>query len=142
MECPWLKFCCKMVLGFHFSTKVLPPNMGGDSLVGVLHTWFKKKKAWVGAYYHATYSNYARGDSVIHRSLQFQLTEVRTDPEGCYVLMHALGTSILFIIVGIYLPPAHDVALLSSVMHMVTSYGLSNVLLAGDFKFGFTPGPG
>lgn len=57
---------------------------------------------------------------LIHRSQQFQLLEVRIVPEERYVLMHALVTGIQFIIVGLCLLHPTDVALLSSVMHMVT----------------------
>lgn len=66
------------------------------------------KKAWVGAHYHAPYSNYARGVSVlIHRSLPFQLIDVKLDPGGRYILLHAMISEIPYVIVGIYLPPRY-----------------------------------
>lgn len=94
------------------------------------------KKAWVCAHYHATYSNYARGVSVlVHRSLAFQLITVKTDPGGRYVIVHALiGGTPYIIIVGIYLPPPADVTLLHSLMHTITQYEVNKVLCVGDFN--------
>lgn len=64
------------------------------------------KRAWVGAHYHAPYSNYARGVSVlVHKALPFQLLDVKLDPGGRYVLLHALISRIPVVIVGVYLPP-------------------------------------
>ena len=41
------------------------------------------RRAWVGAHYHAPYSNYARGVSIlVHRSLPFRLLDVKLDPGG------------------------------------------------------------
>lgn len=80
---------------------------------------------------------YARGVSIlIHRSLQFQLLEVKTDPDGRYVLLHAL---MLGVIVDLCLPPPADVKLLYSIMHLVTSFEVPNVLIAGDFNLTSTP---
>lgn len=64
------------------------------------------KRAWVSAHYHAPYSNYARGVSVlVHRSLPFQLIDVKLDPGGRYIILHALISEIPYVLVGIYLPP-------------------------------------
>lgn len=48
------------------------------------------------------------------------------------MLIRAFIVGIQFIIVGLYLPPPDDVALLYSNMHLVTSFDVSNVLLLGD----------
>lgn len=57
------------------------------------------KRAWVCAHYHAPYSNYARGVSVlVHRSLPFQLLNVRLDAGGRYVLLHSLIEEIPIVI--------------------------------------------
>lgn len=93
------------------------------------------KKAWVGAHYHAPYSNYARGISIlVHRSLPFQIVEVKLDPGGRYILLHALISEIPFVIVGLYLPPPADVAVLHELMQKVILYNVENVLFMGDFN--------
>ena len=93
------------------------------------------KRAWVGAHYHATYSNYARGVSVlVHRSLPFQLLDVKLDPGGRYVLLHALISGIPIVLVGVYLPPPADLDVLHSIMQLVTMYNVGDVLIVGDFN--------
>lgn len=75
------------------------------------------KKAWVGGHYHAPYSNYARGISIlVNKSLPFQILEVKLDPGGRYILLHALISEIPFVIVGIYLPLPADVNVLNELM--------------------------
>lgn len=54
------------------------------------------KRAWVGAHYHAPYSNYARGVSVlVHKSLPFQFLDVKLDSGGRYVIDLAFASPTL-----------------------------------------------
>lgn len=47
---------------------------------------------------------------LVHSSLQFCLVEVKTDPEGKYLLLHTYIADTVFVIVGLYLlPPAYTV---------------------------------
>lgn len=93
------------------------------------------KRAWVSDHYHTSYSNYARGVSVlVYRSLSFQLVDIKTDPGGRYVLVHALIAGSPYIIVGVYLPPPSDITLLHTLMQTVIQYDVSKVLVVGDFN--------
>lgn len=93
------------------------------------------QRAWVGAQYHSTYSNYTRGVSVlVHRSLPFQLLDVRTDPGGRYVIVHALIYAKQMILVGLYLPPPADAQLLYDIMQIVLGYNIPEVFVFGDFN--------
>lgn len=65
---------------------------------------------------------------MVHRSLPFQLLDVRIDPGGRYVILQALITSTVYVLVGLYLPPPADVKLLYNIMQIVTSYGFTNVI--------------
>lgn len=49
------------------------------------------KKPWVGSYYLSTFSSHSRGVSIlVHKTLPFMLLDLRIDPDGQYVIMHAL----------------------------------------------------
>lgn len=64
------------------------------------------KKPWVGHYYHATFSSYARGVSVlVHKALSFALLDLHLDPEGRFVVLHAVVANVPMVIVGLYIPP-------------------------------------
>lgn len=69
------------------------------------------KKPWVGHYYHATYSGYARGVSIlVHKSLTYELLDVKIDPEGRFVLLHVVIDTHEMLIVGVYIPPPATVS--------------------------------
>lgn len=92
-------------------------------------------RAWVGSYYHATYSSYSTGVSVlVHRLLPFQLLSIRTNPDGRYIVMHVLIADYPLIQVGLHLPPLVDVSLLATVLQIVLDYDIKDLLLMGDFN--------
>lgn len=71
-----------------------------------------RRRAWVGAHYHVTYSNYARGVSIlIRRSLPLQILDVQTDPGGRFVIIHALIYNKRLILVGLYPPRKCTIAI-------------------------------
>lgn len=98
------------------------------------------KKAWVGAHYHATYSSYSRGVSIlVHKKLPFPLIDLKTDSEGRFIIMHALVSNAPLVLVGLYLPPPADISVFNTVMQHVLTYGVDDVLFIGDFNM--TPSP-
>lgn len=63
------------------------------------------KRAWVGAHYHSTFSNYARGVSIlVHKSLPLQIMNIRTDPGGRFVIIHVVVYTKQMVLVGLYIP--------------------------------------
>lgn len=65
------------------------------------------KRPWVGCHFHATHLGYSHGVSIlIHKSLNFELLDVKLDPEGRYMLIHAYIEMVEMVVVGIYLPPS------------------------------------
>lgn len=71
------------------------------------------KKPWVGSYYHSTYSTYSRGVSIlVHKSLPSTLLDLHLDPEGKYVVMHAMCDRIEMVVVGLYIPPPASMTIL------------------------------
>lgn len=88
------------------------------------------KKTWVGHYYHATYSSYARGVSIlIHKSLTFEFLDVNLDPGGRYVLLHAIIDTLEMLIVGIYIPPPATTALLKTLIPILSTYAMDNIII-------------
>lgn len=67
------------------------------------------KKPWVGHHYHSTYSNFARGVSVlVLKNLPFKLLDLILDPEGRFVMVYALIHNIPWVLVGLYLLPCSN----------------------------------
>lgn len=99
------------------------------------------KGAWVGSHYHALHSGYSRGEAsiLVHKSLPFQLLDIKTDTEGRYIVLHALIESIPLVLVGLYLLPPADGSLLGDIMRTVLTYGVGDVLFLGDFNMTPTP---
>lgn len=98
------------------------------------------RRPWVGRHFHATHSGYSRGVSIlIHKSLQFELLDVKLDPGGRYILIHAIIDTVEMVLVGIYLPPPADISLIHNLIPMLAQYPTDNVLLAGDFNIAPDP---
>lgn len=98
------------------------------------------KKPWVGHHYHATYTNYARGVSIlIHKSLNFEPLDMLIDPEGRYIIIHANIEALAMVIVGVYLPPPANISLLQKITTIIAQFPTDNVILTGDFNI--TPNP-
>lgn len=93
------------------------------------------KKPWVGHYYNATFSSYARGVSIlIHKNLTFTLLDLHLDPEGRYVAMHAVIANMPMVIVGLYIPPPASLLILNKIARFIAGCSTDNVVLAGDFN--------
>lgn len=61
---------------------------------------------WVGWAFHSTHTSHARGVSIlIAKSAHFELCEVSTDPQGCYVFLFAKLYGKPFLILAFYVPP-------------------------------------
>lgn len=96
---------------------------------------YESKKPWVGNYYHATYSCYARGVSIlVHKSLTFKFIDVKTDSGGRYVLLHAIVDTLELLIVGIYIPLPATISLLKGLVPIIATYATDNIIIVGDFN--------
>lgn len=64
------------------------------------------KKPWVQKAYHATYSTFSRGVSMlISKSLPCTEKDVFSDPKGKYVLAVFLLWGQRYIVISVYVPP-------------------------------------
>lgn len=91
-------------------------HLAGSKVLGL-------KKPWACHYYHATYSSFAQGVSVlIHKSLTYELLDVKVDPEGSYVLLHVVIDTMEMIILGLYIPPPATTALLKFLIPLLSMY--------------------
>lgn len=136
MECKGLNSTIKRSLVLNYLRKLHPQvcilqetDLMGSRVLSL-------KRAWVSAQYHAPYSNYARGVSVlVHRSLSFQLIDMKLDPGGRYILLHALISQVPYVIVGVYFAPPADIDVLHVLMQQIALYNVDNVLVMNDFKW-------
>lgn len=93
------------------------------------------RKPWAGHCYHATHSSFSREVSVlIHKSLTYELLDVKVDPEGRYALLHVVIDTIEIIIPGLYMPPLASTALLKLLIPLLSMYSTDNLIFAGDFN--------
>lgn len=77
----------------------------------------------MGRHFHATYSGYSCGVSIlIHKSLNFELLDVKLDPGGRYVLLHACIETVEMVVVGLYLPPPADLSILHGIIPLLAQY--------------------
>lgn len=87
------------------------------------------RKPWVGHTYHSTYSNLARGVSIlVSKSLPFCLLALEVDPGGRYVIVHANILNFEVVIVGLYLPPPALIPLLYQIVSRIAQFATDNVL--------------
>lgn len=74
------------------------------------------KKPWTGHHYYSTYSNFARGVSVlVRKSLPFKLLDLILDTDGRYILLHVHIECLTPVVVGLYLPPPASLKLLNRI---------------------------
>lgn len=67
------------------------------------------RRPWVGWAFLLTYRSHAREVSVlVAKSVQFELSEVSTDPQGQYVFISAKLYGEPFLILAVYTPPPHS----------------------------------
>lgn len=92
------------------------------------------KKPWVGYHYYSTHSNFARGVSVLLKSLPFQLLDLAPDTDGRYVIIHAKIYSLTWTIVGLYLPPPASLLLLNQITSKMAEFASDNNVIRGDFN--------
>lgn len=106
----------------------IPRNSLDNRILGL-------KRAWVGAHYHSTFSNYARGVSIlIRKSLPLQIMNIRTDWGGRFVIVHAVMHSKQMVLVSLYIPLPANVQLLYDIMQIVMGFDMQEVFILGDFN--------
>lgn len=71
------------------------------------------RRPWIGWSFHAPYSSYSRGVSLlIAKSVPFRTVEVTSDPQGRYIFVHGEIAGRAILLLACYVPPPHIVPLL------------------------------
>lgn len=92
-------------------------------------------RPWLGWSYHSTYTNAARGVSIlIHRRVHFKLVSVTLDKEGRFVLLNCIIFQQPFLIVGIYIPPPYSSSVVQEVLANLASHPCTPCIWLGDFN--------
>lgn len=93
------------------------------------------KKPWIQRAFHASYSTYARGVTIlISKSFPCVMEHVHTDPQGKYVLIVFTVWGVRYIVVGVYIPPPFSSSTLYTILEKITPYCPARLLLMGDFN--------
>lgn len=128
-----LNSATKRTLVFKYLQKYNPCILQETHLIG--RRVLGLQRAWVGVHHHSTYSNYARGVSIlIRRSLPLQILDVKTDPGGRYVISNASLYDRGMVLVGLYLPPPAEAQLLNDIMQLVMGFNVPEVFIFGGFN--------
>lgn len=95
----------------------------------------QSQKLLVGHHYHSTYSNFARGVSIlVLKTLPFKLLDLILDPDGRFVLVHALIHNLPWVLVGLYLLSLASLKFLNLISAKLAQFPSDNVVLMGDFN--------
>ncbi|CAH2321804.1 Hypothetical predicted protein, partial [Pelobates cultripes] len=85
--------------------------------------------------YHSTHSSKSRGPSIlIHKSLSFELLQVKKDSQGRYVIIHCTINDINYTIASVYSPNTNQRNFLHKVLSKIPSPQLQNLILCGDLN--------
>lgn len=85
-------------------------------------------------FHQATYSGCVRGVSIIiHKSLSYNLLDVKIDLEGRYVLLQA-SVEAEMLILGLYIQPPATISILKYLTPLLSVYPTDNLIIAGDFN--------
>lgn len=97
-------------------------------------------RAFVGSAFHAMYSNYPRGVSVLMaKSLLCTTKAVKLDPFGRFVLLVLLINNQAYTFVAVYIPPQFTVALWEALMAGVLQVAEGPIILAVDLNAVLSP---
>ena len=98
------------------------------------------RRPWVGWAYHSTHTSHARGVSVlIAKSVHFELCELRTDPEGRYVFLHAKLYGEPFLIMAFYIPPPFSTTVVLEGFTFMSRNPSVQTIWLGDFNTTLCP---
>lgn len=97
------------------------------------------KNRWPGQVIHSSYNNYARGVIIlIHRSIPFQMLQIKKDPAGRYVIVQGNILSITLNLVSLYGPNENKPKFFEDLFLTVsTLQGL--YIIGGDFNCTLNP---
>lgn len=98
------------------------------------------KRAFVAHTLHSTYSNYARGVTIlIAKSLFCSITTNVTDPFGRYVMAILGINNCLYTFVAFYVPPPFTITFWDTVMAQVPQVAEGPLIVAGDINAVLSP---
>lgn len=75
----------------------------------------------------------------MHKSLPFRLLHLELDPDGRYVVIHAMVACLGLVLVGLYIPPPASIKLHQKLISLVANFSTDNVIVMGDFNMAPDP---
>lgn len=111
----------------------------GDAFGWEEDPWLKKALGW--SFISLNLLKFCRGVSIlVRKSLPFRLLGLVLDPDGRYIIIHAMVECLELLLVAVYIPPPASTKLLHKLSPLIANYGTDNLLLMEDFNM--TPNPG
>uniref|UniRef100_A0A803KF69 Reverse transcriptase domain-containing protein n=1 Tax=Xenopus tropicalis TaxID=8364 RepID=A0A803KF69_XENTR len=93
------------------------------------------KKSWVGWTYHASFSTYSRGVSIlVRKNLPFELSQIISDHYGRYILIACLLANKPLILANIYMPPPFTITLLQHIGKKLADLPPAPLCIMGDMN--------
>lgn len=98
------------------------------------------KKPWVGWAYHAPYTSNSHGiEILVAKTAQFQLHNLRSDPQGRSLFLHVTVGGLEFLLLTFYIPPPFQFTMLQQGIDFMSQYPSVPAIWAGDFNAVIAP---
>lgn len=98
------------------------------------------KRRWVGQVYHSTFQSKARGTAIlIHKSVPFVCLDVKTDPNGRFVIVSGRIGNTALLLVNIYAPNWDDDKFFRHLFSSLPDTSSYSIIMGGDFNCWLNP---
>lgn len=95
---------------------------------------------WVGQYFHSSLNSRSRGVAIlIHKRLNFTVSDVNTDSKGRYVVVTGTLCQIPVILVSVYAPNWDDACFANNLLSSLPNLNTHRLILGGDLNCVMNP---
>lgn len=98
------------------------------------------KKPWVGWMYQAPHTSNSRGIAIlVVKTVQFQLHNLQSDPQGRSLFLHVTVGGLEFLLLAFYIPPPFQFAVVQTGLDFMAQYPSVPAIWTGDFNAVIAP---
>lgn len=95
----------------------------------------KVRRHWVGQSYHSLFNSRSRGTAIlIHKSLQFTLSDIIADPQGRYIIVTGCIVNTPVILANLYAPNWDNDIFFSDLLYSLPNLDSHYLILGGDLN--------
>lgn len=95
----------------------------------------KLRLGWVGQLYHSSFNSKARGVAIlVHKNVPLSVTDVISDPNGCYIMVSGKISGNSVVLVNVYGPNWDNEDFFKKLFFSLPDVNGSHLILGGDFN--------